>query len=72
MVLPTNATFQTCCRRCRKQFDDDSGRVAVVRRVWAPTVGEALQVMVDDRRTDLALERIERAAAEDCETWWND
>ncbi|HUB75344.1 MAG TPA: hypothetical protein VL979_15095 [Solirubrobacteraceae bacterium] len=46
--------------------------MAVVRRVWAPTVGEALQVMVDDRRTDLALERIERAAAEDCETWWND
>ena len=37
-----------------KQFDEESGRVAVARRVRAPTIGEALQAMVDDRRTDVA------------------
>ena len=52
-----------------KQFDEDAGRVVVARRVWAPTIGEALQMMVEDRRTDLALEQIEQAAAEDGEIW---
>lgn len=55
-----------------KQFEEESGRVAVARRAWAPTIAEALQLMVQDRRTDLALEQIEQAAAEDGETWWND
>jgi hypothetical protein len=55
-----------------KQFDEESGRVAVVRRVWAPTIGEALQSMVEDRRTDLTLEQIERAAAADGEDWWSE
>jgi hypothetical protein len=55
-----------------KQFDDEFGRVAVTRRVWAPTVGAALQTMVEDRRTDLAFEQIEQAAAEDEDVWWND
>ncbi|HLM84619.1 MAG TPA: hypothetical protein VK272_00370 [Solirubrobacteraceae bacterium] len=50
-----------------KQFDEESGRVAVARRVWAPTIGEALQAMVEDRRTDLTLEQIEQAAAEEDE-----
>jgi hypothetical protein len=55
-----------------KQFDEESGRVAVVRRVWAPTIGEALQSMVEDRRTDLTLEQIERAATADGEDWWSE
>ncbi|HME03149.1 MAG TPA: hypothetical protein VKG38_08985 [Solirubrobacteraceae bacterium] len=54
-----------------KQFDGESGAVVVARRVWAPTVGEALQKMVEDRNTDLTLEQIERAAA-DGEEWWSD
>lgn len=55
-----------------KQFEEEPGRVAVARRAWAPTIAEALQLMVQDRRTDLALEQIEQAAAEEGETWWND
>lgn len=55
-----------------KQFGDESGRVAVARRVWAPTIGEALQSMVEDRRTDLALEQIEQGVAEEEDMWWND
>jgi hypothetical protein len=55
-----------------KQFDEESGRVAVVRRVWAPTIGEALQSMIEDRRTDLTLEQIERAAADEGEDWWSE
>jgi hypothetical protein len=55
-----------------KQFDEEDGRVAVARRVWAPTIGEALQTMVEDRRTDLTLEQIEQEAAADEDVWWND
>jgi hypothetical protein len=57
-----------------KQFDEEPGRVAVARRVWAPTIGQALQSMVEDRRTDIALEEIERAADGDGDgdAWWND
>jgi hypothetical protein len=51
-----------------KQFDEEPGLVAVARRVWAPTIGEALQQMVDDRRTDITLEQIE-AQAEDEDGW---
>lgn len=54
-----------------KEFDEDSGRVAVARRVWAPTIGEALQVMVDDRRTDVALEEIEQSVTDEDDVWWN-
>lgn len=54
------------------QFDEESGRVAVARRVWAPSIGEALQTMIEDRRTDLTLEEIEQSAAEDDELWWED
>ncbi len=52
-----------------RQFDEESGRVAVVRRVWASTIGEALQMMVDERRTDLTLEQIEQRATEDGDVW---
>ncbi len=55
-----------------KQFDEEPGRVAVARRVWAPTIERALQVMVDDRRTDLALEQIEQTALDEDELQWPD
>jgi hypothetical protein len=55
-----------------KQFAEESGRVAVARRVWAPTIGEALQRMIEDRRTDIALEQIEQAAEADGDSWWNE
>jgi hypothetical protein len=55
-----------------KQFDEEPGHVVVARRVWAPTVGEALQTMVEDRRTDIALEQIEQAVFEEEDAWWND
>jgi hypothetical protein len=55
-----------------KQFDEEPGRVAVVRRVWAPTIDAALQSMVDDRRTDIVLEQIERDADADEDVWWSD
>ena len=55
-----------------KQFDEEPGRIAVARRVWAPTIGEALQSMVDDRRTDIALEQIERDADAGEDVWWSD
>jgi hypothetical protein len=54
-----------------QQFEEESGRIAVARRVWAPTIEEALQMMVRDRQTDLSLEQIEQAAAEQ-ELWWED
>ena len=54
-----------------KQFDEEFGHVVIARRVWAPTIGGALQTMVEDRRTDLTLEQIEQAATEDGDTWWS-
>jgi hypothetical protein len=54
-----------------KQFDEEPGRVVVARRVWAPTIDEALQAMVEDRQTDLSLEQIEQSVAEE-DVWWND
>jgi hypothetical protein len=53
-----------------KQFDEESGRVAVARRVWAATIEQALQAMVEDRWTDVTLEEIERAAREGEGEWW--
>jgi hypothetical protein len=55
-----------------KQFDEEPGRVVVARRVWSPTIGQALALMVEDRRTDMALEEIEQAASEDDDVWWGD
>jgi hypothetical protein len=51
------------------ELEDESGRAAVVRRVWAPTIAEALEAMVADRRTDETLEQIERGAAADGTPW---
>jgi hypothetical protein len=45
------------------EIDDEFGHVAVIRRVWAPTIAEALDAMVVDRRMDEALEQIERDAS---------
>jgi hypothetical protein len=55
-----------------KQFEEDSERVAVARRVWSPTIGQALQAMVDDRRTEVTLEEIEQSLTEGEDAWWND
>ncbi len=44
------------------ELDEDSGEPVIVRRVWAPTVIQAMEAMIADRRTDETLERIERAA----------
>lgn len=51
------------------EFQNASGRPAVMRRVWAPTIAEALDAMVADRRTDETLERIEQGAAADGALW---
>ncbi|HTA06606.1 MAG TPA: hypothetical protein VK774_09610 [Solirubrobacteraceae bacterium] len=55
-----------------KQYAEEPGRVAVVRRVWARTIPEALQLMVDDRRADITLEEIEHAASGDEHIEWDD
>lgn len=55
-----------------KQFAEEPGKVAITRRVWAPTIGEALQRMVNDRRTDIEIEQIEQAVAEEEDVWWTE
>jgi hypothetical protein len=52
-----------------KQFDEESGHVAVARRVWAATIEQALQAMVEDRWTDVTLEQIEAAAGDEEPGW---
>jgi hypothetical protein len=47
----------------------DGRRPAVMRRVWAGSVSEALEAMVADRRTDETLEQIERGAVADGMLW---
>lgn len=45
-----------------KLFDDaGGGRVAVARRAWARSIPQALQMILEDRRTDVTLEQIEQA-----------
>jgi len=46
-----------------KHFDEHSGRGGMARRMWARTIGGALQAMVDDRRTDVTPARSGRRAA---------
>ena len=46
-----------------------TGSPAVMRRVWAGSIAEALEAMVADRRTDLALEQIERRATLEGADW---
>jgi hypothetical protein len=45
------------------------GQPAVMRRVWAGSIGEALEAMVMDRRTDETLEQIELRASADGALW---
>jgi hypothetical protein len=52
------------------QFEEEHGRIAVERRLWAATISQALQAMVEDRQTDITLEQIEQAAHD--ETWSGD
>jgi hypothetical protein len=51
------------------ELDAEPGRPAVMRRVWAPTINEALEAMVADRRTDETLEQIEQGAVADGALW---
>jgi hypothetical protein len=51
------------------EYEDATGRPAVSRRVWAPTIAEALEAMVADRRTDETLEQIERGALAGGQLW---
>ncbi len=51
------------------ELRDGSGRPAVMRRVWGRTIGEALDAMVADRRTDETLEQIEHRALADGLSW---
>lgn len=44
-------------------------RPVVMRRVWAPTIAQALEAMVSDRQTDEALEQIEQLAAAEGVLW---
>ncbi len=46
------------------QFDGEPRRVTVARRAWARTIGGALQMMADERRTDMTLEQIEHLSGE--------
>jgi hypothetical protein len=50
-------------------FEDERTRVGVVRRVSAPTISEALDAMVADRRTDETLQHIEQSALGDGALW---
>jgi hypothetical protein len=51
------------------ELEDPTGRPAVMRRVLAPTIAEALDAMVADRRTDETLEQIEQGAVADGALW---
>jgi hypothetical protein len=51
------------------ELQDSCGPPVVMRRVWAPTIGEALDAMVADRRTDQTLEQIEQGAVADGTLW---
>ena len=51
------------------EIRDETGRAAVMRRVWAPTIAQALDAMVADRRTDHTLEQIEQGAAAEGAFW---
>lgn len=51
------------------ELRDESGAPAVMRQVWAATVGDALEAMVADRRTDETLEQIEQGAMAEGAFW---
>ena len=51
------------------ELPGDGGESPPTRRVWAPTIAAGLAAMVEDRRTDEVLERIERSAGADDDPW---
>ena len=51
------------------ELPDERGELPPTLRVWAPTITDALAAMVQDRRTDEVLERIERSAGADDDPW---
>lgn len=51
------------------ELRDQSGAPAVMRELWAPTVGGALEAMVSDRQTDETLEQIELGAVWEGVSW---
>jgi len=51
------------------ELREAAGKPAVTRRVWAGSIAEALEAMVADRRTDLALEQIELRATLEGADW---
>jgi hypothetical protein len=51
------------------ELSHEDGRPAVMRRVWADSIGQALDAMVADRRTDETLEQIEQGAVADGALW---
>jgi hypothetical protein len=51
------------------ELADEHGEPPVTRRVWAATIADALAAMVEDRRTDEVLERIERSGDTDDDPW---
>lgn len=51
------------------ELGDSLGEPPAMHRVWAATVASALSAMVDDRRADEVLERIERAANSEDDPW---
>ncbi len=51
------------------ELGEDRSRPKVLRRVWAPTIAQALGAMVLDRQTDAALEQIELQATADGADW---
>jgi hypothetical protein len=52
-----------------KQFDGEPRQVTAERRAWARTIPGALQMMVDDRCTDLSLEQTDHATGEGRNAW---
>jgi hypothetical protein len=52
-----------------QQFDGEPRQVIAARHAWARTIGGALQMMVDDRSTDLDLEQLEHAGGEERGLW---
>lgn len=51
------------------ELSAETGRPVVMRRVWAGSIGAALEAMVADRRTDETLEQIEQGADADGARW---
>jgi hypothetical protein len=51
------------------ELRQEPGKPAVMRRVWAGSITEALEAMVADRRTDLTLEQIELRATHEGADW---